>query len=448
MDVLLLSRVQFAVATLFHFIFVPFTLGLGVLVATMETLYVRSGNGDWLRLTKFWGKIFVINFVLGVVTGLTLEFQFGTNWAGYSVFVGDVFGSLLAIEATATFFLESILLGVWIFGWRKISPGAHAAVMWLIVLASIGSAYWILAANAFMQHPVGYVMRDGRAELESFLAVVTQKFAVITFLHVIAASFLVGGFFVTGVSAYHVTKGHNVGVFKKSFKIGAIFSLVFALFAVFTGHLSGEEVAAEQPAKMAAMESHWETVEGAPLYLLAFPDEDKARNHFEIIKIPAGLSLLAHFDPKAEVRGLRDFPVDERPPVAVTFLSFRAMVGLGFLLVPIAATGFMVRNRVESAPPWLLWGFLAAIPLPYIATELGWIVTEVGRQPWIVYGVMKTSEGVSGNISPSQVSASLAALSLLYGLLALVDFYLIYHFAGKGLEDAVKGRATGVNENA
>ncbi len=447
MDVLLLSRLQFAVATLFHFIFVPLTIGLGVLVAIMETIYARSGNEDYLKHAKFWGKIFVINFVLGVVTGLTLEFQFGTNWAGYSAFVGDVFGSLLAIESTATFFLESVLLGLWIFGWKKISPKAHAAVMWLIVLASIGSAYWILAANAFMQHPVGYVIRDGRAELESFTAVVTQKFAIITFIHVLAASLLVGGFFVTGVSAYHILRERNVDIFKKSFKIGVTFSLIFALFAVFTGHLSGEEVASEQPAKLAAMESHWETQKGAPMYLLAFPDEENERNYFRFIGIPAGLSLLAHFDPNAEVKGLRDIPEDERPPVAATFLSFRAMVGLGFLFVLITGVGFIARNRIESAPGWMLWGFLAAIPLPYLAAELGWIVTEVGRQPWIVYGVMKTSEGVS-NINLSQVAVSLAALLLLYGLLALVDFYLIYYFAKKGIEETGEGRKVGVSENA
>ena len=274
MDVLFLSRLQFAAATLFHFLFVPLTLGLSFLIAYMETQYVRTGDELYLKMTQFWGKIFIINFVLGVVTGITLEFQFGTNWSAYSKYVGDIFGSLLAIEATVAFFLESTLMGVWIFGWKKLSKKAHAIVIWLIAISSSVSAVWIIIANAWMQHPVGYTIRDGRAELTCFWEIITQKFAILEFIHTVSAAYILSAFFVMGVSAYHLLKGNQKEFFTRSFKIALVFGLIFSFVEVIEGDFHGADIAEKQPAKLAAMECHWETTERAPILLFALPDEE------------------------------------------------------------------------------------------------------------------------------------------------------------------------------
>ncbi|MBW2564414.1 MAG: cytochrome ubiquinol oxidase subunit I [Deltaproteobacteria bacterium] len=432
MDVLMLSRLQFATATFFHFLFVPLTLGLSVMVAIMETRYVRSGDEIYLKMTKFWGKIFLINFAIGVVTGITLEFQFGTNWSRYSEFMGDIFGALLAIEALGFFFLESILLGVWIFGWRKISKKAHATVMWLIVFASTGSAVWIITANAWMQHPVGYVIRNGRAELESFAAVALNPFGILMFIHMVSAAYILSAFFVMGVSAYHLLKKQNVEFFTKSFRIALVLGLIFSFVMIIEGHLHGSHVAETQPAKLAAMESHWETSKNAPIYLFSFPDEANEKNIIEIGPIPGMLSLLAFHSMDAEVKGLKDFPPDERPPVLITFASFKIMVGLGFYFALVTVIGWLRRNRLTESP-WYLKLMLYSIPLPYIAILIGWTLAEVGRQPWIVYGVMKTADAVS-RIAVSQVAVSLAAFILVYGLLGVAAFYLIIKYARKGPE--------------
>ncbi|HHE73632.1 MAG TPA: cytochrome ubiquinol oxidase subunit I, partial [Desulfobacteraceae bacterium] len=286
MDVVLLSRLQFAAATMFHFLFVPLTLGLSVIIAVMETRYVQTGNETYLRMTKFWGKLFLINFALGVVTGITLEFQFGTNWSRYSAYVGDIFGSLLAIEATVAFFLESTFIGIWIFGWKKLSKKTHAAVMWVVALAGNLSAMWILTANGWMQHPVGYVIRNGRAELSDFGAVITNKFALLELAHMIPAALLLGAFFVMGISAYHLLKKQHVDVSTRSFNMALVFGLVASLAVAATGDMHGVHVAEVQPAKLAAMEAHWETQTQAPIVLFAIPDEENERNLIEIGKIP------------------------------------------------------------------------------------------------------------------------------------------------------------------
>jgi cytochrome bd ubiquinol oxidase subunit I len=432
MDIVFLSRLQFAAATMFHFLFVPVTLGLAFLVAWMETKYVRTGDKLYLSMTKFWGKLFLINFALGVVTGITLEFQFGTNWSRYSAFVGDIFGSILAIEATVAFFLESTLIGVWIFGWRKLSKKAHATVMWLIAGAGTLSGFWILVANGWMQHPVGYVIRNGRAELDSFAAVVTNKFAILQFFHTISAAYLLSAFFVMGISAYHLLKKQHVEFFTRSFRMALFFGLVSSLAVAISGDTHGVHVTQVQPAKLAAMESHWETTTRAPLHLLAIPDEKNERNRIELISLPGLLSLLGHHDINAEVKGLKDFPPDERPPVWPTFVSFRIMVGLGTLFILLTFVGLFLRNRLVESPRYLTV-MMYAIPLPYIAIELGWVLAEVGRQPWIVYGIMKTSDAVSP-VAVSQVATSLAAFVLIYGLLGAIGFYLMFTHAKKGPE--------------
>ena len=431
MDPLILSRLQFAAATMFHFIFVPLTLGLSLLVAFMETRYARTGDKTWLDMTRFWGKLFLINFAVGVVTGLTLEFQFGTNWSRYSAFVGDIFGSLLAIEASVAFFLESVLLGVWIFGWKKLSARAHALVMWLVALAGTFSAIWILIANAWMQHPVGYAIRNGRAELTDFLAVVTQRFAVLEILHTISAAYILSAFFVMGISAWHLLKKQHVEVFTRSFQIALVFGLVFSFFEVIEGHMHGADLAHTQPAKLAALDAHWETSAPAPLYLFAIPDDKNERNLIQIGKIPWGLSLMAFHDFSSEVKGLKEFPPDERPPVLITYSAFKIMVGLGFYFCLATLLGVVLRNRLLQTR-WYLWLMLFSLPLPYLTVQLGWIVAEVGRQPWIVYGLMKTSQAVSPVISGGQVLTSLIGFVLVYGLLGAAGIFLMARHALRG----------------
>jgi cytochrome d ubiquinol oxidase subunit I len=434
MDVLWLSRLQFAAATFFHFLFVPLTLGLSILIAIMETAHLRTGDEEYLRMAKFWGKIFLINFAIGVVTGITLEFQFGTNWSRYSAFVGDIFGSLLAIEATAAFFLESTLIGVWAFGWKRLSAKAHATVMWLIAGASTLSALWILIANAWMQHPVGYTIRNGRAELTDFMAVVFQEFAVLEFIHTVTAAYILSAFFVMGVSAYHLLRRQHVSFFTKSFRIALVFGLIFSVVEVLEGHMHGSDLAQKQPAKLAAMESHWETTTNAPKALFAIPDEENERNKVELFPIPGMLSLLAGHSTDAEVVGLKDFPKDERPPVFITYAAFNTMVGLGFYFALITIVGWFKRNRLVESPLFLRI-MLYSIPLPYLASELGWTVAEVGRQPWIVYGIMKTSDAFSP-VNASQVATTLIAFVVVYGLLGALGFYLIARTARRGPQPA------------
>lgn len=430
MDVVLLSRLQFAAATLFHFLFVPLTLGLSVLVAIMETKYVRTNDETYLSMTKFWGKLFLINFAVGVVTGITLEFQFGTNWSRYSEFVGDIFGSLLAIEASTSFFLESTLLGVWIFGWKKLSKKAHAAVMWLVAFAGTLSSLWILLANGWMQHPVGYVMRNGRAELDSFWAVLANPFGILEFFHTVSGAYVLSAFFVMGISAWHLLKNQHVDFFTRSFKIALVFGLASSLFVAAIGDTHGVHVAKVQPVKLAAMESHWETTTRAPLHLFAIPDEKNERNLVEFGSIPGILSFLGYHDFNAEVKGLRDFPVDERPPVLLTFVSFRVMVGLGTLFILLTVYGMFRRNRLLESPNYLRI-MMFSIPLPYIAIELGWVLAEVGRQPWIVYGLMRTADAASP-IAGFQVLFSLIGFVAVYSLLGVLGFYLIAVNAKKG----------------
>jgi cytochrome d ubiquinol oxidase subunit I len=440
MDIVSLSRLQFAMTTFVHFIFVPLTLGLSLLVAYMETKYVRTKDETYKQMTKFWGKLFLINFALGVVTGIALEFQFGTNWSTYSMYVGDIFGSLLAIEATLAFFLESTFLGVWIFGWNRLSPRMHNASIWLVALAANLSAFWIIMANGWMQNPVGYIFGQDRAELESFTALISNEFAWHQFIHTLSASFVLSGFFVLGISAYHLLRRQNVNFFQKSFRLAAPFTLVFATLVVVQGHTHGSNVAKHQPEKMAAMDSHWETQTWAPQYLFVIPDPANERNRVEFLPIPGGLSLLAHHSFDAQVTGLRDFPEQDRPPVMVTFLSFRTMVGLG-VLFPLLAAWAWIRRKDPSRSPCLLKVLPWIIPLPYIAIQLGWIVAEMGRQPWIVYRMMRTSDAVSPGVSSGQVIGSLIGFTLIYALLAGLCIFLLIKYARQGPKGPVQSRA-------
>ncbi len=436
MDVLTLSRIQFAVATYFHFLFVPLTLGLSLLVAIMETKYLRSGDEDYRRMAKYWGKLFLINFAVGVVTGITLEFQFGTNWSRYSAYVGDIFGSLLAVEATVAFFLESTFIAVWFFGWKRLTPKFHVVSIWLVAVASNVSAFWILVANAWMQHPVGYVIRNDRAELADFFAVISQRFAILEFIHTLGGAYILAGFFVLGISAWHLIRKNETVFFMKSFRLASTWTLIFAVFEVAQGHMNAEILSETQPAKLAAMESHWETGRNVPLYLVTWPDEEAERNPLQALPIPSGLSLLANYSPDAQVKGLKDFPVEDRPPVLPVFLSFRVMVGLGIIFLLVGIFAYLKRNSIDKYP-WFLKVIPWLIPLPYLANQLGWTIAELGRQPWIVYDIMRTSDAVSP-ISVGQVGTSLVAFALIYTLLGAVDFYLLYTFARKGPDAATE----------
>ncbi len=435
MDVLALSRLQFAVTCMFHFIFVPLTLGLSVLVAWMETRYVRTGDELYLKMAKFWGKLFLINFALGVVTGITMEFQFGMNWAEFSKYVGDIFGAPLAIEATVAFFLESVFIGVWIFGWEKVSRKVHLMSIWIVAIATNVSGLVIILANGWMQHPVGYVIRNGRAEMTDFLAVLTNPYGLIKFGHQITSGYAVGAFFIMGVSAWHLLRKHdNPKFFRESFRIAAAFGLFATLAVAFVGDQSALEVVKTQPAKFAAMESVWETQKGAPMHLFMIPDSDGGHNHFETIAIPNMLSFLATHSFDGEVRGLKSIPPDERPPVLPVFISFRTMVAIGSYLILMALIGFLLSRKagVLEKYPFFLKLMVFTIPLPYLANQLGWVVAEMGRQPWVVYGVLKTAQGVSKSITAGQVFGSLAGFTLLYGFLGVVDIYLLVKYAKAG----------------
>jgi cytochrome d ubiquinol oxidase subunit I len=421
---------QFAMASMFHFIFVPLTLGLSVLVALMEWKYVRTGDEKYKKMTKFWGKLFLINFALGVVTGITLEFQFGTNWSVYSAFVGDIFGSLLAVEATAAFFLESVFLGAWIFGWDRLSKKMHAWCITFVAFATNLSAFWILTANGFMQNPLGYTIVDGRAELASFMDVVLNPTGLNLFFHQIFAAWILAGFFVLGISAWHLLRKNETDFFNTSFRYGIRMALACSLLVAVQGHFHGQQVAKTQPAKLAAMEGHWETEENASFALISVPDPANERNSIEFLKIPGLLSFLVHDNFHEPVIGLKDFPKEDRPPVTPVFWSFRVMIGLGMLFIVLASLGWLWQNKLETKPLYLR-ALVYTIPLPYIANQAGWIVTEVGRQPWIVQGLMRTSEAVSPITTP-QVAFSFSVMLALYILLGALDIMLLKKYATKG----------------
>ena len=439
MDVVVLSRIQFAATAFFHFLFVPMTLGTSWLIAWWEVKFVGTNDETYRRMARFWGKLFLINFVLGVVTGITMEFQFGMNWSEYARTVGDIFGAPLAIEATAAFFLESTFIGLWAFGWKKLSKKAHAVAIVIVAFGASLSALWICLANGWMQKPVGAVMRNGRAEMIDFGALLGNSYGWLTFSHTLAAGFVCGGFFVMGVSAWHLLRKHETDFFRRSFRTAAVFALAASVLVAVLGDQQGVNVAKTQPAKLAAMESHWESTSGAPYTLLVWPDAKNERNVFAFLKIPKGLSLMSYHSGSAMVRGLKSFPPSDRPPVWPVFVSFRLMVGLGLLFILLAFLGWWKarKGRLEASPKFLrivLW----ALPLPILAIQAGWIVTEMGRQPWIVYGLMRTSEGVSKAVSAGQVWFSLVGFIVVYGFLGAMDLLLLTKTAKKGPEEAVR----------
>jgi cytochrome bd ubiquinol oxidase subunit I len=441
MSELILSRVQFAVTTSYHFLFVPLTLGLSVLVALMETWYVKTGDETYKRMAKFWGKLFLINFAMGVVTGLVQEFQFGMNWSEYSRFVGDIFGAPLAVEALLAFFLESTFIGVWIFGWEKLSKKVHLLSIWLVAIASNLSALWIIIANSFMQEPVGYILRNGRAEMNDFFALITNPHVFYQFSHTVLSGFTTAAFFVMGISAYHFLKMNFEDVFKRSFKIAVVFGMISVLGVAGIGHLQGMHIVKAQPMKMAAAEAHWETENPAGFNVAALVDEESQKNKFEV-KIPRMLSFLSYNSFTGEVKGIKELQAEAEkaygpgnyiPPVTSLFWSFRIMVGAGMWMILLAVLGlyFLKTNRLEQKS-WFLKVLLWSIPIPYLANLTGWYMTEAGRQPWIVYGLQKTSEGLSTAVSAGSILTTLIAFTLIYGVLAIAEVYLLVKFIKRG----------------
>ncbi len=439
MDALALARWQFAITTVYHFFFVPLTLGLSILVALMETLYVRTGDELYKRMTQFWGKLFAINFAMGVVTGIVQEFQFGMNWSEFSRFVGDVFGAPLAIEALLAFFLESTFLGIWIFGWELLPKAIHAAAIWLVAIGSNISAFWILVANSFMQQPVGYAIRHGRAEMTDFGALLTNPQVWYQFPHTFFAGVTTAAFFVLGISGYHLVKqGRAHPMFRRSFQIAAVYGLVGALLVGLVGHAQGQHMVRAQPMKMAAAEALWESEDPAALSLVTVTNERQRRNLFAI-RVPAALSLLSYNRLDGEVKGMNDLqaeyeqqygPGDYVPPVTITYWAFRVMMGAGIIMILLSLVAlFLAFKGGQERGSWFLRLMVWSIPLPYLANSAGWILTEVGRQPWIVFGLMRTEQGVSVVVSVATVLVSLMAFTLLYGALMVADVYLLAKYA-------------------
>jgi cytochrome d ubiquinol oxidase subunit I len=420
---------------------VPLTLGLSVFVAVLETIYVRTGQEVYKRMTKFWGKLFVINFAMGVVTGIVQEFQFGMNWSEYSRYVGDIFGAPLAIEALLAFFLESTFLGLWIFGWDKVSKGVHALAIWLVAIGSNLSSLWILIANSFMQQPVGYVEENGRLVMTDFWALLGNSNVWVQFPHVVFSGFATAAFFVLGISAYHLLRKKHADVFERSFRLAALYGTLAMLLVILVGHSQAQHMVATQPMKMAAAEALWETENPASFSVFTITDQTNRRDLVSL-RLPRLLSLLSYNRLEGEVKGINDLqkqfeleygPGNYIPPIMLNYWTFRIMVGVGFLMLFVAAFALLrvMQGRPLQELKILRW-LPFAIALPYLSNSTGWILTELGRQPWVVYGKLKTAEAFSPNLTSGMVLTSLIGFTLVYGLLMVADIYLLTKYAKAG----------------
>lgn len=430
MNPLPLARWQFAITTIFHWLFVPLTLGLSLFIALAETWYVRTGNEKYKQMARFFGPILLLNFAMGVVTGIVQEFHFGLNWSEYSRFMGDIFGAPLAIEALLAFYLESTFLAVWYFGWDRLSRKAHLAAAWLVALGTNISSYWILTANSFMQHPTGYVLQGGRALMADFFALITNPNIPYQFAHVFTAGLALSGFVVMAFAAWHLLRGREKEFFHTVFRWGARFALIGSLLVGIIGHFQGQFILKVQPLKMMSAEALWETEQPAAFLLFAIPNEQAHANTLEI-RIPYLLSFLSYNSFTARVEGLNDLekaaiarygPGQYIPPVAINFFAFRIMVLAGLVMIVLAAMA--VFSRKPEARPGLLKALLWAPILPYVAGVAGWIVAEVGRWPWIVYGLLRLEDAISPNVSAGSIVFSLVVLSVLYTVLSVLAFRL------------------------
>lgn len=447
MDPVLLARFQFAATTIFHFFFVPLSIGLVFLVALMETLYVVRNEEVYKKMAKFWGHLFLINFAVGVVTGIIQEFQFGMNWSDYSRFVGDVFGAPLAIEALLAFFMESTFIGLWIFGWDKLSKKVHLVCIWLVSLGTFLSGFWILMANSFMQVPVGFEMNNGRAEMNDFLALITNGQLFVEFPHVMTGSLCTAAFFVAGISAYNLLKKQHVVFYKKSMKIALIIGLIGSIGAALSGHTQAQYLVKTQPMKMAAAEAIWkDTADPAPWSAYALIDTKNKENKFEL-NIPYALSFLSYSKFEGSLKGMEtlqkeytkkyDSTVGEGtnyiPPVKTTYWSFRLMIGFGVAMILLSMFGlYLSRKKRLEQNQWFLRFLLPAISFPFLANTFGWVMTEVGRQPWTVFGLMTTADSISPNVSAGMILFSIITYLLLFTILAAVMVYLMIREIKKG----------------
>lgn len=434
MDPLILARIQFASTTIFHYLFVPMSIGLAFLIAIMQTVYYRTGNETYKKMTQFWGKLFLINFAVGVVTGILQEFQFGMNWSSYSRFVGDVFGPSLAIEGLLAFFMESTFIGLWVFGWNRLSKRVHLLSIWLVVFGTVLSAFWILTASSFMHNPVGYEFFEGRAQMNDFFAILKNPHLWVQFPHVLFSAFSTGAFVIAGVSAWKIWKKQETEVFKKSFRLAVMVGTIATVFTLLMGHQQGMHLVKTQPMKMAAAEALYEnSPDPAPFTVVAKinPEEKAVSNE---IQIPYMLSLLSFNKFSGQLQGMNEIqeayeaqygPGNYIPPVRTVFWSFRIMVLSGTLMLILGAYGWYLSRKGQlEEKPWYTQMMVFAISLPFIANSVGWLMTEMGRQPWVVHGIMKVEDAVSPNVTAGQVLFSLIAFSTLYAILAGVALYL------------------------
>ncbi len=446
MTALDLARWQFGITTVYHFLFVPLTIGLSILVAGMQTAWYRTKDPKYRRMTKFWGKLFLINFAMGVVTGIVQEFQFGMNWSDYSRYVGDVFGAPLAMEGLLAFFLESTFLGLWIFGWDKLSPRLHLASIWLAAIGTNLSAYFILAANSWMQHPVGYRVNPvtHRAELTSIWKVLTNPTVTIgAFPHTISASFLTAGVFVVAFSAWHLARHNETELFRTSVRVGLVTTLVAGLAVAVSGDATARIMTKQQPMKMAAAEALYNTSAPASFSLFTIGSLDGSKE-VASLRVPHVLSFMATGNPNGKVEGINDLqrsyaqtygPGSYKPNIPTTYWSFRLMIGLGALAGLLALVGlWLTRRRRVPGSRWFYRAAIAAVVTPYLANSLGWLFTEIGRQPWTVFGVLKTPLSVSPGVGTWQVALTLAGFTLLYAGLAVVEVKLLLRYGKAGPE--------------
>lgn len=425
MDPVLLSRIQFAITISFHFIFPPVTIGLAWLIFWMMTKYKTTNSDFYKNMAKFWIKIFAISFGVGVASGITMEFQFGTNWANYSRFVGDIFGAPLAAEALTSFFLESVFLGILLLGWKKTSVKVLWVSSLMVALGSTLSAFWILAANSWQQTPSGYEIVNGRAQLTNFYDAMFNPSMLPRFFHTLDACFMTGAFFMMGVSALLILKNLHLRFAKESLRISLYVAVVSSLLQLPSGHIHALQVAHTQPAKLAAIEGHFDTMTKAPALLFGLPNYNEEKTNYSI-KVPGLLSLLVHNNVNGKVLGLKAFPKDEWPPLYLTFFPFHLMILLGIYFIAISLIAFHLYKRKKLFEnKRVLKALVFTIPLPFITNELGWMTAEVGRQPWVVYGLLKTKDAISISVPASQILFTIITFSIIYLLLFLVWVHVL-----------------------
>jgi cytochrome d ubiquinol oxidase subunit I len=429
MDVEILARIQFAFTIAFHYIYPPLSIGIGLIMAIFEGLYLKTGNKDYEILTRFWIKIFALTFGIGVATGIIMEFEFGTNWAVYSRYVGDIFGSALAAEGLFAFGLESTFLGILLFGWNRVKPWVHFVSTLGVFLGSMFSAVWIVVANSWQQTPAGYhIVGTGlhaRAEVTDFWAMVFNPSSVDRIIHTWQGAILAGTFLVLSVHAYYIRKGRYVEISKKAFKITLVVATIFSLTQLLSGHSSADGVAVNQPAKLAAMEGHFKKNSPADLYLLGWVNKEKQT--VTGLGIPGGLSFLVHQDFQAPIKGLNDFPVEDRPSqINAVFQFYHIMIAIGMALIGLTlyASFLWWRGKLFETK-WLMWIFSFSVILPQIANQVGWFSAEMGRQPWVVYGLLRTSKAFSQEVSSNQIVFSLVLFTLVYSLLLVLFLYSV-----------------------